>query len=208
MHCQFRINQELKIMLSTLNQFLSVKKEAALRDRSEKSSRYDIIGRLYFLLDKLAEEQKLILLQQLLGDKTVDHILKLIVDLPDNQRLVLMKQLEEITSRAPNADKRKYVRKDCLINARISIANRVSDCFILDINAYGAFVDSSEGLSGQSSKLVFFLPHTRNRIILSGEVVWSDSHGSGIKFNRLTPKQREDIQLFTSNKPRVYEITS
>ncbi|MGB5751117.1 MAG: PilZ domain-containing protein [Desulfobacterales bacterium] len=195
-------------MLSTLNQFLSVKKEAALRDRSEKSSRYDIIGRLYFLLDKLAEEQKLILLQQLLGDKTVDHILKLIVDLPDNQRLVLMKQLEEITSRAPNADKRKYVRKDCLINARISIANRVSDCFILDINAYGAFVDSSEGLSGQSSKLVFFLPHTRNRIILSGEVVWSDSHGSGIKFNRLTPKQREDIQLFTSNKPRVYEITS
>ena len=195
-------------MLSTLNQFLSVKKEAALGDRSKKSSRYDIIARLYFLLDKLTEEQKLILLQQLLGDKTVDHILKLILDLPDNHRLVLMKQLEEITSRAPNADKRKYVRKDCLINARISIANRVSDCFILDINAYGAFVDSSEGLSGQSSKLVFFLPHTRNRIILSGEVVWSDSHGSGIKFNRLTPKQREDIQLFTSNKPRVYEITS
>ena len=195
-------------MLFTLNQFLSVKKEAALGDRSKKSSRYDIIARLYLLLGKLTEEQKLILLQQLLGDKTVDHIFKLIVDLPDNHRLILMKQLEEITSRAPNADKRKYVRKDCLINARISIANRLSDCFILDINAYGAFVDSSEGLSGQSSKLMFFLPHTRNRIILPGEVVWSDSHGSGIKFNRLTPEQREDIQLFTSNEPRVYEITS
>ena len=195
-------------MLSTLNQFLSVKKEASLGNRSKKSSRYDIIARLYFLLGKLTEEQNLNLLQQLLGDKTVDHIFKLIVDLSDNQRLVLMKQLEEITSRAPNADKRKYVRKDCLINARISISNQVSDCFILDISAYGAFVDSSEGLSGQSSKLMFSLPHTRNRIILSGEVVWSDSHGSGIKFNRLTPKQREDIQLFTSNEPRVYEITS
>jgi len=195
-------------MLSTLNQFLSEKREASLRDRSKKSSRYDIIGRLYFLLNNLKEEQKLILLHQLLGDKTVDHIFKLIVDLSDNQRLALMKQLEEITSRAPKADKRKYVRKDCLINARIRIANRLSDCFILDISSHGAFVDNSEGLSGQSSKLMFSLPHTRNRIILSGEVVWSDSHGSGIIFNRLTPKQLEDIQLFTSNEPRVYEITS
>ena len=195
-------------MLSTLHQFLSEKREASLRDSRRESTRYDIIGRIYFLLDKLNEEQLLILLQQLLRDKTVDYVFKLIVDLSDNQRLVLMKQLEEITSRAPNADKRKYVRKDCLINARISIANRISNCFILDISPYGAFVDSNEGLPGQSSKLMFSLPHNRDRTILSGEVVWSDGQGSGIKFNQLTPKQLEDIQLFTSNKPRVYEITS
>ncbi len=195
-------------MLSTLHQFLSQKKEAALRDRSKESTRYDIIGRIYFLLDKLTDEQRLILLQQLLQDQTVDYIFKLIVDLSDNQRLVLMKQLEEITARAPDADRRKYNRKDCLINARISIANRISNCFILDISPYGAFVDSGEGLPGQSSKLMFSLPHNRDRIILSGEVVWSDTPGSGIKFNRLTPKQLEDIQLFTHNKPRVYEITS
>ncbi len=195
-------------MLATLNQFLNLKRETALRDRSKESTRYDIIGRLYFLLDKLTEEQKLILLQQLLRDKTVDYIFKLIVDLSDNQRLVLMKQLEEITTRAPDADRRKYVRKDCLINARISIANRISNCFILDISPYGAFVDTGEGLSGQSSKLMFSLPHNRDRIILSGEVVWGEAQGSGIKFNRLTPKQLQDIQLFTRNKPRVYEITS
>ena len=195
-------------MLSTLHQFLSDKREAALRDRSKESTRYDIISRIYFLLDKLTEEQKLILLQQLLRDNTVDYIFKLIVDLSDNQRLVLMKQLEEITARAPDSDKRKYVRKDCLINARISIANRISNCFILDISPYGAFVDSNEGLPGQSSKLMFSLPHNRDRIILSGEVVWSDTQGTGIKFNRLTPKQLEVIQLFARNKPRVYEITS
>ncbi len=40
----------------------------------------------------MTEEQKLILLR----DKTVDYIFKLIVDLSDNQRLVLMKQLEDI----------------------------------------------------------------------------------------------------------------
>ena len=195
-------------MLSTLHQFLNEKREAALRDRSKESTRYDIIGRLYFLLDKLTEEQRLILLQQLLRDKTVDYIFKLIVDLSDNQRLVLMKQLEEITTRSPDADRRKYARKDCLINARISIANRITNCFILDISPYGAFVDTGEGLSGQSSKLMFALPHNRDRIILSGEIVWSETQGSGIKFNRLTPKQLEDIQLFTLNKPRVYEITS
>jgi hypothetical protein len=195
-------------MLSTLHQFLNQKKEAALRDRSKESTRYDIISRIYFLLDKLTDEQRLILLQQLLQDKTVDYIFKLIVDLSDNQRLVLMKQLEEITTRAPDADRRKYNRKDCLVNARISIANRISNCFILDISPYGAFVDSSEGLPGQASKLMFSLPHNRDRIILSGEVVWSETQGSGIKFSRLTPKQLEDIQLFTHNKPRVYEITS
>jgi len=195
-------------MLSTLHQFLSEKREASLRDRNKESTRYEIISRIYFLLDKLTEEQKLILLQQLLRDNTVDFIFKLIVDLSDIQRLVLMKQLEEITIRAADADKRKYTRKDCLINARISMANRISNCFILDISPYGAFVDSNDGLSGQSSKLMFSLPHNRDRIILSGEVVWSDAQGSGIKFNRLTPKQLEDIQLFTRNKTRVYEITS
>ena len=195
-------------MLSTLHQFLSEKREASLRGRNKESTRYEIISRIYFLLDKLTEEQKLILLQQLLRDNTVDFIFKLIVDLSDNQRLVLMKQLEEITIRAADADKRKYTRKDCLINARISMANRISNCFILDISPYGAFVDSNDGLPGQSSKLMFSLPHNRDRIILSGEVVWSDAQGSGIKFNRLTPKQLEDIQLFTRNKQRVYEITS
>jgi hypothetical protein len=195
-------------MLSTLHQFLYEKRGVALRERSKESSRYDIIGKLYFLLDKLTEEQKLILLQQLLRDKTVDYIFKLIVDLSDNHRLVLMKQLEEITSRGPNADKRKYIRKDCLINARISIGNRISNCFILDISPYGTFADSSDGLPGQSSKLMFSLPHNRDRIILSGKVVWSDTQGSGIKFNRLTPKQLEDIQLFTGGKARVYEINS
>ena len=195
-------------MLSTLHQFLSEKREASLRDRNKESTRYEIISRIYFLLDRLTEEQQLILLQQLMRDNTVDYIFKLIVDLPDNQRLVLMKQLEEITTRAPDADKRKYARKDCLINARISIANRISNCFILDISPYGAFADSNEGLRGQSTKLMFSLPHNRDRIILSGEVVWCESQGSGIKFNRLTPKQLEEIQLFTRNKPRVYEITS
>ena len=195
-------------MLSTLHQFLSEKREASLRGRNKESTRYEIISRIYFLLDKLKEEQKLILLQQLLRDNTVDFIFKLIVDLSNNQRLVLMKQLEEITIRAADADKRKFIRKDCLINARISMANRISNCFILDISPYGAFVDSNDGLPGQSSKLMFSLPHNRDRIILSGEVVWSDAQGSGIKFNRLTPRQLEDIQLFTRNEPRVYEITS
>jgi hypothetical protein len=41
---------ELEIMLSTLHQFLNEKREVALRERSTESSRYDIIGKLYFLL--------------------------------------------------------------------------------------------------------------------------------------------------------------
>ena len=66
-------------MLSTLNQFLSEKREASLRGHNKESTRYEIISRIYFLLDKLTEEQKLILLQQLLRDNTVDFIFKLLI---------------------------------------------------------------------------------------------------------------------------------
>ena len=83
-------------MLSTLHQFLSEKREASLRNRNKESTRYEVISRIYFLLDKLTEEQKLVLLQQLLRDETVDYLFKLVVGLPENQRLVLMKQLKEI----------------------------------------------------------------------------------------------------------------
>ncbi len=196
-------------MLSTLHQFLNLKKDSDLPDYSRESRRSEIVARLYYLLNKLTEAQKLTLLKQLLQNKTVDYLFKLIIDLSDNQRVVLMKQLEEITVKPSRYDRREYPRKDCLINSRISVNGRIFSCFILDISPYGAFIDTDEGiLEGQSAKLMFSSPHNRAQLILSGEVVWIGSQGSGIKFNQLTPKQLNIIRSFTDNKQTVYEITS
>ena len=124
-------------MLTTLHQFMNLKKDFEAPDSSQQSKRHEVLARLYFLLNKLSEDQKITLLKLLLRDRTVDYLFKLIIDLTDNQRLVLMKQLEQITSKPSPYDRRKFIRKDCLINAKISAANKIFPCFILDISPYG-----------------------------------------------------------------------
>jgi hypothetical protein len=92
-------------MLTTLHQFMNFKKELGVPDSSPESKRHEVVARLYFLLNKLSEEQKITLLKLLLRDKMADYLFKLIIDLTDNQRLVLMKQLEQITSRPSRYDR-------------------------------------------------------------------------------------------------------
>ena len=196
-------------MFSALNQFLNLKKDAALPDYSTRLSKYEIITKLYYLINKLSEEQILNLLKELLQDKGRDYLFKLILDLSENQRLVLMRQLEEITSTSSAYERRKYPRKDCLINARISAEGRINSGYILDINPHGAFIDTSDGiLAGQMVKLMFSLPNNHERLLLSGEIIWSEIQGAGLKFNHLTAKQLEIIRSFTKSKQMVYEITS
>lgn len=196
-------------MFSTLHQFLNLNRDVDMPDYSQGSKRHEVVARLYYLLNKLSQEQKITLLKLLLRDKMVDYIFKLIIDLSDNQRLVLMKQLEQITSKHSDYDRRKFARKDCLINAKISLANKILPCFILDISPYGAYIDTSEGiLVGKTAKLMFSSPNHGERLILTAEIVWCENQGTGMKFSHLTPKQLDVIREFAENKQKVYEINS
>jgi hypothetical protein len=196
-------------MLSPLHQFINFTKDVEMPDSNQGSKRHEVVARLYFLLNKLSEEQRYTLLKLLLRDRAVDHLFKLIIDLTDNQRLILMKQLEQITSKPSRYDRRKYLRKDCLINAKISVANKIQPCFILDLSLYGAFVDTSDGISaGQTARLMFSSPNSRERLILSASVAWSENQGAGLKFTSLTPRQLDAIRAFTENRQKVYEISS
>lgn len=196
-------------MFYSLHNLLSIKKEVKLTTYNQQSSRYEIIAGLYSLLNKLTEDQRFSLLKLLIQDKSTEYLLKLIIDLSDNQKLVLMNQLEEITSKPAKYDRRKYPRKDCLIHARMSVKGRINSCFILDISPYGAFIDTSDGFSlGQSAKLAFSSPDNGKHLILTCEFVWSEKQGVGLKFNHLTPKQLNSIRTFAENKQTVYEINS
>jgi hypothetical protein len=196
-------------MISTLHHFMNSNKAAAMPRSRHKSSRYDIVARLYYLFSKLSDEQKQHLLKQLLRDKTDDYLLKLIIDLSDNQRRVLMSQLEEITLKASRYDRRKHPRKNCLMTAGIRIAGQAVDCFILDISPYGAFIDTGEGLAaGHTARLNFFSPNNREELKLTVKIVWSESQGAGLQFHRLTARQLEQIRSFAQNEQTVYEITS
>ena len=196
-------------MLTPLHQFINLTEDVELPDSNRRSKRHEVVARLYFLLSKLSEEQRITLLKLLLRDRSVDHLFKLIIDLTDNQRLVLMKQLEQITSKPSRHDRRKHLRTDCLINAKISVANKILPCFILDLSPYGAFVDTSEGISaGQTARLMFSSPNSRERLILSAVVAWSEDQGIGLKFTYLTPRQLDVLKAFAENSQKVYEINS
>ena len=81
-------------MFSTLHQFLNHKLDADLSPPTRESKKHEIIARLYHLLEKLSDEQKLSLLKLLIRDRLVDFLFKQVIDLSENQRLVLMKHLE------------------------------------------------------------------------------------------------------------------
>jgi hypothetical protein len=198
-----------QLMLSTLHQYFNLKAEIDMANYGQESKKHEIVAKLYMLLGKLTEDQKLTLLRLLLKDRMVDYLFKLVIDLSDNQRLILMKQLEQITSKGSHYDRRKYIRKDCLINAKLSVANRIFTCFILDISPHGAYIDTGVGIVvGQSVKIMFSSPNNRERLIFSGETVWCENQGAGIKFKHSKPNQIDVIKSFTENKQKIYEINS
>jgi hypothetical protein len=196
-------------MLSALYQFMGSKKNLTLPEYAQQSNKYEVIAKLYYLVSKLSEKQKLDLLKQLLGDKSTDYLFKLIIDLSASAQLVLMQQLEEITRSTGNHERRKYPRKDCLINARMRLDGRSSSCFILDLSPCGAFIDTSEGIPiGRSAILTFSSPNIRKHLHLSGRIVWSTTQGAGLEFSHLTAQEREIIRAFTEITQTVYEIAS
>lgn len=196
-------------MLSTLHQFFNLETDADLSRLNRESKKPEFIARLYQLLNLLTEEQKLGLLKLFIREKMVNFLFKQIIDLSKNQQLVLMKHLEQMTSKAAAFDRRNCIRKDCLINAKISVSNRILTCFILDISPLGAFIDTDDGiLVGQSAKLMFSAPNTRDQLIISGKVVWTKNQGTGIQFSRENQKHLHILQSFTEKKEKVYEITS
>jgi hypothetical protein len=134
-------------MLSTLHQFLNQHSAVDAPDYGRESTRHEVVARLYFLLVKLTDEQKFTLLKLLVRDRIADFLFKRIVDLSDNQQLILMKQLEQIAAKPSGYDRRKHIRKDCLINAKISVGNRILTCFILDISLHGAYIDTDDGIA-------------------------------------------------------------
>ena len=59
------------------------------------SGKYPVIARIFDLINQISEDRVLIILKELLKDKFSDHIFKLVIDLPDEQQSVLLKQLEK-----------------------------------------------------------------------------------------------------------------
>ena len=108
---------------------------------------------------------------------TFSKLVSLIINLSEEEQKILLKEAQRFIG------KRRKRRIPCLIPARYDIAVGSYFSFILDINDYGAFIETDERFPvGYVLKLKYFDPFYRVPQSLQGEVIWNSSEGIGIQF--------------------------
>jgi Tfp pilus assembly protein PilZ len=120
------------------------------------------------------------------------RLLMLILDMSEAQQLMLLNHAKGIV------DKRTKPRNPCLIPVNYTMEQRNYNSFMLDINSFGAYIETSEPFPvGQQIDLTFFNPFSHKHIDLAGQIIWSSTYAIGVKFNNL-PRHRKDMIKFFS----------
>jgi Tfp pilus assembly protein PilZ len=144
---------------------------------------------------------------------TRDQVVALIDRMPEKMQLKLLRFLK---AKLPKhitgglvVDKRTDSRRMCLIGVDYQIDGKSYYGFILDISAFGVFIDSDTSLdTGLDVHLDFTLPRIPQSFKVRGKIVWSGSQGFGVKFDSLTTIQEAQIRSFAEEEARVYTIIS
>lgn len=112
---------------------------------------------------------------------TFSKLVGLIINLSEDEQKILLEEAQRFIG------KRRKRRIPCLIPAQYDIAVGSYSSFILDINDYGAFIETDERFPvGYILKLKYFDPFYRIPQELNGEIIWNSSEGIGIEFLNLT----------------------
>ena len=196
-------------MISTLQRSFKLRNEYAEASSDLRMSEYEVVARLYYLVNNLSEKQQADLFRQFLNGSTANYLLKMAIDMSNEQRFIFMKHLEEMQPKAEQPDRRAHTRKDCLINVNFKIRGQKFSSYILDISRSGAFIETSEAFtSGLKMLLRFSSPQDRKPLNLIGEIVWSDPRGVGVKFHHLTRDQSRLLKNFSEKTEEILEISS
>ena len=197
-------------MISTLQRSFKLKKEYTTHPSSPlKMNDYEVVPRLYYLINNLSEKQQNDLFKQFRNGSAANFLLKTAIDMSNEQRLIFMKHLEEMQPETDKKDRRKHARKDCLINVNFKIQGQKFNSYILDISSSGAFIETSESFAGGLKMLLgFSSPENRKPLNLIGEIIWADPRGVGVKFHHLTKDQAQILKSFSEKTAEVLEIAS
>jgi Tfp pilus assembly protein PilZ len=157
----------------------------------QQLKKYDVVARMFELINNLSEDQQIILLKQLVKESVVAQLGKLIVDMPKYQQLILLKQIEDMTVEG----KRGHSRKPCLISVDYVVEDRAFTNYIQDISSGGVFIETSESFSiGQEITMAFSFSSDHRPSKFTGEIVRIKPNGIGVKFKDLTKYQEEIIK--------------
>ncbi len=119
------------------------------------------------------------------------RLLELIKNMSQDERLALLKELEERLFK----DKREHKRKPFFMVVDYSTDDRVYKDYIQNISAGGAFIETRMPFSvGQEVSLSFPLPNYQKYIRIAGEVVRVSPQGIGVKFKMVNQDQETMIK--------------
>jgi len=129
--------------------------------------------------------------KELNKSSVLGRLFELIRNMPEDEQLDLLKELEERLFR----DKRKHTRKHFFMVVDYSAEDRVYKDYIKDISAGGVFIETRTPFSiGQELSLSFPLPNYQKYIKTTGEVVRISPHGIGVKFMMVDEGQETMIK--------------
>jgi Tfp pilus assembly protein PilZ len=123
-------------------------------------------------------------LKELLDDisTSIDHA-------SEEEQRRLLSSLEELQQ----DDRRRDPRKGCSIAVTYATWRIFTD-FIKNISAGGVFIETSVPFArGENLTLMFSPPNQQEAVKITGQVVWSDPNGVGVKFTSPPSKELEEI---------------
>jgi hypothetical protein len=173
--------------------------------------KYQVTARLFHLFNEMTHDKQFILYKQLIKGNITTELLKLIIDMSEEQKIQLLEQLgeplfEETAIQTVDLDEnesfmRENHRKLCLIPVKLTVGEDSFKGQIVDISAVGAFVETKDRFSvGQPIVMMFKLPNYANPFKINGSIARSGPNGIGIKFMQLTKGQEAVIRAFIETK--------
>ena len=171
-------------------------------DPASASGRYTVVTKLFEMVNRLNEDQQILLLRQLDRRSLVSHLFKLIIDLSEEQQNNLLDRLgemlsEELPEKTITLDEREGPRRACTIAVNFETQGARFEDTILDISAAGLFIQTNESIeTGQEISLRFSFPGAEEDLDIKGEIVWRSPKGIGVKFYDLTADHIERIKNF------------
>ena len=108
------------------------------------------------------------------------RLFEIILDMPFEDRLTLLKDLEAKNSQG----RRKFARKPYFMPVDFATPDRAFSGFIQNISSGGLLIETRETLPvGEQVTLSFMRPKSRDYIKVGGEVVRNIPDGFGVKFH-------------------------
>ena len=170
---------------------------------NQYSSNGDAIhSKLAEKISGLSEDRQWTLLQQLIEGNLAVVLHELISKMSHDEQLDILAQLQTQPINSDNPEEteialRSHSRKSCMISTDYVVEGHNFEGFMLDISPAGAFIETGEAFNaGQLIQLAFSLPNNPGQLTITGEILWNEKLGIGLRFKELSQKQIDLITAF------------